>query len=121
MNYPKRESFSDRLEKIESTTKNYYEQLNAKLTAYEGVKARASLRCVSYRKQGKLIAKMALGGKNLKLFLTVDPKREEIANLKFHPRQMSNVKAYKEVPTMFPIKSQLAVKKASQVIDMMMQ
>ena len=121
MKYPKRDSFFERIEKIDAQTKEYYELINDALLEYKNVKARYSLRCISYRLNGKLIAKMALGGKNLKLFLAINPNDEKLNTGKYHPRDVSKTKTYVEVPTMLPIKSQLATKKAIEVINMMMQ
>lgn len=121
MAYEKRDSFTERLAKMDEQTQSYFEQLNAKLVSFKKVKARASLRCVSYRKGRKLLAKMALGGKTLKLYLAVDASDEMFNEGKFHQRDLSDTKAYEEVPALLLIRSQLAVRKACQAIDAMME
>ena len=40
---------------------------------------------------------------------------------KLHFRDLSSSLAYKEVPAMIPVKSELCVKKVCEVIDIMMQ
>lgn len=121
MAYEKRSSFQERIDKLDETTKRYYDEICEKFSMYKKVKARVSLRCCSFRVQGNLIAKISLGGKSLKLYLAIDPNSQELKDGKNHPRDLSSTKAYEEVPTMFPIKSELAVRKACQVIDMMMR
>lgn len=121
MAYERRESFEVRLEKMDAQTKDYFEQINEKLLTFKKVKARVSLRCVSYRIGRKLIAKMALGGKTLKLYLAVDANDAIFNEGKFHQRDLSQTKAYEEVPALLLIRSQLAVRKAFTIIDAMMQ
>ena len=40
----------------------YYERIRNCLLSYKGVKSRSSIRCDSYRNNGKLIEKIAIGG-----------------------------------------------------------
>ena len=121
MAYKKRESFQSRIDSIDEETKKYYNELVEKLLTYKKLKARVSLRCISFRQGRKLMAKISLGGKTLKLYLAIDPEKVELQEGKYHPRDLSDTKAYEEVPTMLPIRSELAVRKAGQVIDMMMR
>ena len=67
-----------------------------------------------------LLAKMAIGGKTLKLYLAVDPEDAALEDGKYHQRDLSETSAYQEVPFMLPIRSNLAVRKACRVIDYMM-
>ena len=64
---------------------------------------------------------MAIGGKTLKIYLSVDANRAEVLEKKLHFRDLSSSLAYKEVPAMIPVKSELCVKKVCEVIDIMMQ
>lgn len=116
-----REPFEVRIQKVDEVTRDYYEQLSAHLTSFKKVKSRKSIRCDSYRIGRKLVAKIALGGNSLKLYLAIPKDAEILVNGKYHARDLSNTKAYEEVPTMFSIKSQLAVRKAQEVIDFMMR
>ena len=87
----------------------------------EKVKSRLSNRCDSFRVGRELLCKMAIGGKTLKIYLAVDADREDIESKKLHFRNMSESKAYSEVPAMIPVKSELCVKKVCEVINIMMQ
>ena len=115
--YKQRESFSTRLEKSDEDTQQYFKELEQALLEYSGVKERISLRCVTFRYNKDVIAKIALGGKTLKLYLAMDMDEDILKEGKYHPRDLSKTKAYEQVPTMLPIKSELAVRKAKVAIQ----
>ncbi len=115
-----RAPFEERLEELGETIMSYHARLQAHLTSYRKVKSRYSARYDSYRSGRNLLAKMAVGGKTLKLYLALDPADQALASGKYHPRDVSNTAAYAEVPFMLPIRSDLAVRKAMRVIDYMM-
>ncbi len=115
--YEKRDSFTERLQKMDQETQSYFNELDKAITQYGSIKSRASLRCVTYRYEKKVIAKIAIGGKTLKLYLAIDPSTEMFKEGKFHPRDLSNTKAYEQVPSMLPIKSELAARKAKSAIQ----
>lgn len=115
-----RAPFEERLEELGETIMSYHARLQAHLTSYRKVKSRYSARCDSYRSGRNLLAKMAVGGKTLKLYLALDPDDQALASGKYHPRDVSNTATYAEVPFMLPIRSDLAVRKAIRVIDYMM-
>ena len=95
----------------------YYERIRNCLLSYKGVKSRSSIRCDSYRYKGKLIAKIAIGGHTLKLYL--DAAVPE--GMKVSKMEKGDVAAYKEVPLMLILKSDVAVRKAQAVIAGMME
>lgn len=107
------------IERVQSNAmhNDYYERIKACLLGYKGVKNRSSIRCDSYRYKGKLIAKIAVGGHTLKLYLDA----EVPAEMKVSKVSKEGVSAYKEVPLMLPLKSDVAVRKAQAVIANMME
>ena len=115
-----RDPFIVRLEQLGPVIQSYHDQLQAHLVSYRKVKSRYSIRCDSYRSGRNLLAKMAVGGKTLKLYLALDPDDPALAAGKYHPRNVGDTKAYEDVPLMLPIRSELAVRKAMRVIDYMM-
>lgn len=115
-----RPSFIERLSEMDERVIEWHAQLQAHLTSYRKVKSRYSARCDSYRMGRDLLAKMAIGGKTLKLYLAVDPEDAALDDGKYHQRDLSETSAYQEVPFMLPIRSDLAVRKACRVIDYMM-
>lgn len=116
-----RPSFIERLSEMDESVIGWHAQLQAHLTSYRKVKSRYSARCDSYRMGRDLLAKMAIGGKTLKLYLAVDPEDAALEDGKYHQRDLSETSAYQEVPFMLPIRSDLAVRKACRVIDYMME
>lgn len=115
-----RPSFIERLSEMDESVIEWHAQLQEHLTSYRKVKSRYSARCDSYRMGRDLLAKMAIGGKTLKLYLAVDPEDAALDDGKYHQRDLSETSAYQEVPFMLPIRSSLAVRKACRVIDYMM-
>ena len=113
-------SFEERIKEIDEASIEYYNRLQACFLSYKGVKSRLSLRCDSYRVGKQLLAKITIGGNSLKIYLAIDASQEEITQKKIRFRDMSNSSAYKEVPAMIPVKSELCVRKVCEIIDIMM-
>ncbi len=116
-----RASFEMRIADLADDAKSYYIQLKEYLLSFKKVKSRLSNRCDSFRVGRELLCKMAIGGKTLKIYLAIDADREDVQDKKLHFRNMSDSKAYSEVPAMIPVKSELCVKKVCEVINIMMQ
>ena len=114
-------SFEERIKELDEASIEYYNILQSCLLSYRGVKSRLSLRCDSYRANKELISKITIGGNSLKIYLDIDPTKEEFAQKKINFRDVSESEAYKEVPAMIPVKSQLCARKVCEVIDIMMQ
>ena len=115
-----RPSFIERLSEMDESVIEWHARLQEHLTSYRKVKSRYSARCDSYRMGRDLLAKMAIGGKTLKLYLAVDPEDAALEDGKYHQRDLSETSAYQEVPFMLQIRSNLAVRKACRVIDFRM-
>lgn len=98
-------------------TKEYYNEIKNYLTMYRA-KGRGSARCESFRYKG-LVAKLALGGKSIKVFLAIDPAFIE-ANPKYHLKDFSAKKQYAEVPVMIKVRSPRALKYFKELVDYMM-
>lgn len=106
--------FEEKLKMISEEDKASYEQIRDYLLAY-GFHNRISHTAETFRLHRQEIAKIAIGGKTVKLFLALNPK--EYANSTIPVRDSSATKAYREVPTMIKIKSALSVKRAFMLID----
>ena len=113
-------SFGDRIKSMDADVQKYYSMLNEYLLSFDKIKSRLSNRCDSYRGGRELLSKIAIGGKTLKIYLAIDPNREDILAKKLHFRDLSATPSYKEVPAMIPVKSDICVKKVCEVIDIMM-
>lgn len=115
-----RPSFEERLKSMDEKTVGYYNKLKDCFLQYKGVKNRLSLRCDSYRLDGRLLAKLAIGGASLKIYLAIDISDEEILQKKLRFRDVSQSAAYNAVPAVIPIKSDLCARKVCEIIDVMM-
>ena len=98
-------------------TKEYYNEIKNYLQLYRA-KGRYSARCESFRYKG-LVAKVALGGKSIKVFLAIDPSFID-ENPKYHLKNVSDKKQYAEVPVMMKVRSQRALKYFKELVDYMM-
>ena len=98
-------------------TKEYYNEIKNTLLSYR-CKPRQSSRYETYRYKG-LIAKVTLGGKAIKVYLALDPTFVE-ENPKYHLKDMSAKKQYKDVPVMIRVKSDRALKYFKEIVEILM-
>lgn len=117
----KRLNLEERLSALDEVTLAYYEQIRKRLLSFSGIKSRLSIRCDSYRFGRVLLAKLAMGGKSLKVFLAIDVNKEDAKALKIHFKDMSDVSAYAQTPAMVRVRSDLGAKKICDAIDVMMK
>ena len=97
-------------------TKEYYNEIKNYLMMYRA-KGRYSARCESFRYKG-LVAKLALGGKAIKVFLALDPQLIE-QYPKYHLKDVSEKRQYAEVPVMIKVRSDRSLKYCKELIDLM--
>lgn len=113
-----RKKFNTKMMYAPYETKEYYNEVKNYLEMYRG-KGRISARCETFRYKG-LMAKVALGGKSLKVYLALDP--EVISQYpKYHFTDCSLKKQYAEVPVMIKVRSNRGLKYFKELVDMMMQ
>ncbi len=98
-------------------TKEYYNEIKNYLEMYRA-KGRQSARCETFRYKG-LVAKVALGGKAIKVALAIDPSFIE-ENPKYHLKDVSAKKQYKDVPVMIKVRSDRGLKYFKELVDYMM-
>lgn len=108
-----RRSFDEKFLTASDEIMNNYNILRNELISY-GVKSRLSHSCDTYRAKREEYAKITIVGKNLKLYLALDPK--EFENSTIPVRDMSAKNCFKDVPTMIRIKSPLSIKRAKMLI-----
>ena len=98
-------------------TKEYYSQIKNLLLSY-GTKNKVARRNEAFRKSG-LVAKISISGKSLRLHLPLDPNDEErFPTSKYHQISLANKKQYSEVPFTLKIKSDRALKRALELIEL---
>ncbi len=108
-------SFAEKMFEQEPIILERYAELKNVILSYKKVKSRISTNYDSFN-QGRLqLFKISTTGKSLKLFMNIDFNEVE-SRLKC--KDVSDKKAYKEVPTLLKIKSDRAMKNAKYLIDL---
>lgn len=107
-------SFEEKFITADEQLKNNYSIIKNELMRYEKMKSRISKTCETFRISNILLAKIAIRGKKIKLYLALDPESIDFAT--YHQIDVSMKKKYEMTPSCFNIKSNLSVKKALQLI-----
>ena len=111
-----RKKFNTRMMYADPEAKEYYSEVKNYLVMYRA-RGRYSSRCETFRYKG-LVAKVALAGKSIKVFLAIDPS--SLVDSKYHFKDMSEKKQYAEVPTMIKVRSPRGLKYFKELVDLMM-
>ena len=90
-----------------------YNQLKSEILSY-GVKSRVSNSGDTFRLHKVTYVKITIAGKSLKLYFALDPKDYE--NSPIPVQDAGHKDIYKEIPCVFKVKSELSVRRASQLI-----
>ena len=114
-----RRSFESRLIQSKDVYKDYYSALKNELLSYKKIRSRISWACESFRQGRELKAKLAYRGKTLCLYLALNP--DEYPENIYHQRNMGSKKKYAEVPMMVRVRSDLGLKRALQLIKILME
>ncbi len=114
----KKASFTEKLERLNTDAKGYYNEIREQLNSYKKVSERLSFKCLSYRKGRNLLAKITVRGKTLTLHLALDVN--SFNKNKYFQKDMSIVKAYKDVPFAVKVKSNRAKNNAIELIKTLM-
>ena len=101
----------------DETVKSWYSELKNHIMSYDGVKSRISWKFDSYNKGRYQLFKMKLRGKTVLLYCAYDP--EKLDSSKYHHEAIDN-KLFADVPTLIKVKSNLGLRKAKEVVDMVM-
>lgn len=98
--------------------KNYYSQIKNELMSYKGVRSRISWKYESFSVGRATIAKLAVRGKNLSLFLALDPKN--YVDTKYIIDDKSEVAAYEKTPLLYRIKNDRRLNYSKELIAAVM-
>lgn len=109
-----KKSFTAKLIQASDESKNYYSQIKNELLSYKGVKSRISWKHESFTAGRLTLAKLCYRGKNLCLFLPLDPK--EYADSKYIVDDMSEVLAYEKTPLLYRIKNDRRLNYSKELI-----
>ena len=114
----KTSKFTTKLKLCSDNTKEYYSTIKNSLLSY-GTHDRLSRKCESFRRKG-LIAKITISGRTLRLHLALDPKNEEKFPInKYHQIDLGEKRQFTEVPFTLRVKSNRALKRALELIDLL--
>ncbi len=112
-------SFVARLIQSPDSTKRYYSALKNELLSYRLVKSRISWRYDTYNLGRKQLVRMAVRGKNLFLYLSLDPSAYPYEI--YHHTDKGNARAFQKVPMRICVKSDLGLRRAMGLIAEVMQ
>lgn len=111
----KRIPFYEKMLFIDRKTQEYYNAIHNKFRSMRKINPRISTKGVSYRLGRELVAKITVRGKTMRLHLALD-----VANFEeriYFQKNLSDVKAYAEVPLMVKVKSDRGLKNALKLVD----
>ena len=107
-------TFDMKLRIADDNVKTFYSDIKNALLSY-GMHARMSRHKENFNKGRNNIARMAINGKTLKIYLAINPA--DIDPKYYHHRDVSDKKGVAELPTMINVRSKVAVKKVKMLID----
>ena len=110
-----KKSFVAKLSLSSDDTLAYYSDLKNELLSYKKIKERTSWKYETFRRGRKLIAKLAVRGKTLRLYVALDPSNFEKAI------DVSHVKSHASVPCLLKIKNPRRLGYAKALISLAMQ
>ena len=110
-------SFTANLIQSDDTVKAYYSELKNHIHSYKGVKSKFSWKFDSYNKGRDQLFKIKFRGKTILLYCALDP--EEFDKSKYH-HDAINAKIFADVPMLLKIKSGLGLRKAKEIVDVVM-
>lgn len=103
-------SFVARLIQAPDSTKRYYSALKNEILSYRPVKSRISWRYDTYNLGRLLLVRMAVRGKNLFVYLSLDPGEYPYAV--YHQVDKGNSRNFRKVPMRICVKSDLGLRRA---------
>ncbi len=110
-------SFEANLVQSEDVVKDYYSELKNYIMSFKGVKSRFSWKFETFNKGRNPFFKIKLRGKTILLYCAVDPN--SIDKSKYRHEAIDN-KLFADVPTLLKIKAGLNVRRAKEIIDLVM-
>ena len=111
-------SFEANLIQSEDVVKEYYSELKNYIMSFKGVKSRFSWKFETFNKGRNPFFKIKLRGKTILLYCAIDP--ESIDKTKYRHEAIDN-KLFADVPTLLKIKAGLNLRRAKEVVDLVMQ
>lgn len=112
-------SFTAKLIQTNDVNKAYYNELKNELLSYKKVHSRISWRQDSFRMGRDTVARIAVRGKTLCLYLALDPRQYE--GTKYIVEDVSDVKKNEDTPCLYRIKNDRRLRYAKALIAQVLQ
>ena len=113
--HDERQNFADRIVKLAPEAKEYFNATKNKIMSYDGVINITKNHCDSFVYNRKVIAKIAVSGKSIKVYLPLDPNA--YSNAQFPHKDASMKKAHAKTPFAMRITSKLSTKRFNILFD----
>ena len=111
-----KKSFTAKLKQSEESVKGYYSDIKNALTSYKKINSNVSWHGDRFNFGRDTVAKMAICGKTLCLYLALDPENPEFKQTVYHQKNVGDQRAHESTPFMVKIKSNAAAKKAVRLV-----
>ena len=108
-------SFIAKYIQADDIVKEWYNQIKNELMSYEKVHDRLSWRRESFRYGRNIVARLAIRGKTLCLFLPLDPNK--YADSDYRVEDASDVAAYVDTPCVYRVRSDQRMEYAFELIE----
>lgn len=115
----KRIPFAQKMLSFDKKTQEYYDLINNTFASLRKINTRISMKGVSYRLGRELVAKITVRGKTMRLHLALSVN--DFPQNVYFQRDMSDVKAYVEVPFAVKVKSDRGLRNAVKLIDALVE
>ena len=112
-------SFTAKIAISDMDTKEYYSRLKNAFMSYPNTSSQINWANDRFSYDNETIAKVAVRGKTLCLYLALDPA--ELPESVYHQTFAGDTKMYEKTPTMVKIKSGVALKRALRLIELLME
>ena len=100
-----------------ATVQDFYTEIKNAILSFGGVKSRLCVGSENFRVGREKIAKLAVGGKTLLLYLALDPKKLEDSDYRFE--DMSDKRSHAATPLRVRLTSHRAVRRAKELLEIL--
>ncbi len=107
--------FADRLVKLPAEGKEYFNSVKNEIMSYDGVTNITRRNKDTFVYNRKIIAKIAVSGKSIKVFLPLDPSK--YSNAQFPHKDVSSKKAHVKTPFAMRMTSKLSTKRLAILFE----
>lgn len=108
-------TFAEKVIALDQKSKSYYNEIDDKFRSMRKVGIRVSKKCLTIRFNKEVLAKVTVHGKTLRLNLALN--FNDFDQKIYFQKDVSNVKAYIEVPFAVKVKSDRGLKNALKLIE----